>query len=45
MIEMLKVLLTMVFILWIVATAIQWTFSDRTIGTVLSDQWHYNTGK
>ncbi|KKN13322.1 hypothetical protein LCGC14_1007550 [marine sediment metagenome] len=43
--EMLQVLFTIVLILWLVSTAIQWTFSDRTIGIVLSDQWYYNTGK
>ena len=45
MIEMLKVLLSIVLMLWLVSTAVQWTFSDRTIGTVLSDQWYYSTGK
>ncbi len=43
--EMLQVLFTIVFALWLVSTAVQWTFSDRTIGTVLSDQWHYRTDK
>ncbi len=45
MIEMLKALLILVFTIWLVATAVQWGFSDRSIGTVLSDQWHYRTGK
>lgn len=45
MIEMLKVLFILIFAIWLVSTAVQWGFSDRTIGTVLSDQWHYRTDK
>ncbi|KKM69409.1 hypothetical protein LCGC14_1451120 [marine sediment metagenome] len=45
MLEMMKALFILVFTIWIVSTAVQWGFSNRSIGTVLSDQWHYRISK